>query len=93
LLLHITIRPYRYENFTKFVPLYAGSHELHPGIKANEEVLISQKQITAEDKNIAFTSMIGLEKADSTHLTPNGLQYQGNRIFDDFIKLTKGNSN
>jgi len=40
------------------------------------------------DHNIIFTSMIGLEKADGTHLTPKGLEEHGARLFAAYKILT-----
>ena len=71
------------------LPVLIGLDEQHPAVKLNPEVLALQKRIAAENENVAFSSMLGLEKADSTHLTPDGLQYHGNRLFDDFNKLVK----
>ena len=55
-------------------------------VKNNPDVLLSQKQIASEDPNIVFTSMIGLKKADFTHLTPLGIEYHGQRLFDGYLK-------
>lgn len=71
------------------LPILIGLDEQHPAVKQNPEVIAQQKRIAAQDENVAFISMLGLEKADSTHLTPDGLQYHGNRLFDDFNKLVK----
>lgn len=48
------------------------------------DVLTTQQAIAASDPNIIFTSMLGIEKADGTHLTPAGLVVHGERVFDDY---------
>ena len=52
-------------------------------------IVSAQQKIANEESNIRFTSMIGLEKADYTHLTPAGLYPHGIRLFDAFQDLMK----
>lgn len=49
-----------------------------------------QKNIALGDENIIFTSMIGLEKSDLTHLTPSGVIQQGEVIFNDYESVFIG---
>jgi len=65
----------------KKLPIILGVDEQHPWIKKNPQVLQAQKNIAENDNNIIFTSMKHLEKADSTHLTPQGLNEHGKRIY------------
>jgi hypothetical protein len=73
----------------KNLPIILGVDEQHPYLKKNPQVVTAHKEIAAADKNIIFTSMIGLEKADSTHLKPCGLIKHGDRLFDAYKKLTE----
>jgi len=74
------------------LPIVLGIDEGHPSVRKNQEVIESHKSIAENNKNIKFSSMIGLQKADSTHLTPDGLQYHGNRLFDTFHQIVKNNT-
>lgn len=47
-------------------------------------IVSAQQKIANEESNVRFTSMIGLEKADYTHLTPAGLYPHGLRLFNAF---------
>ena len=58
-----------------------GVDEQHPWVRKNPQVLKAQKILAQQDKRIISTSMLGLEKADSTHLTPKGLAEHGERIY------------
>lgn len=73
------------------LPVILGVDEQHPWVGLNPAVLSQQKQISANDRFVVFTSMEGLEKADMTHLTPAGLQAHGRRIFDAYAGLAAGN--
>jgi len=63
------------------LPIILGVDEQHTWIKAFPKVLEAQQQIAREEPAVIFTSMVGLEKADETHLTPKGLEEQGARLF------------
>uniref|UniRef100_UPI0032165E5A sialate O-acetylesterase n=1 Tax=uncultured Draconibacterium sp. TaxID=1573823 RepID=UPI0032165E5A len=67
-----------------------GVDEQHSYMKDRPVVVKAQKKIAQEDKNIIYTSMYGLPKADATHLTPNGLVQHGCRIFNAFNLLNAG---
>lgn len=48
----------------------------------------SQKKLAETNSQIAFTSMMGLPKADATHLTPAGVIAHGHRLFLAFRQLS-----
>jgi hypothetical protein len=64
-----------------------GVDEQHMFVKERPLVLEAQKQIAQKDRNIIYTTMYGLPKADGTHLTPSGLIEHGHRIFNAFKVL------
>ena len=79
------------DHFRTFVgndalPIILGVDEQHPWVKINPQVVEAQ-QLLAEDDGITFTSMIGLEKADSSHLTPRALVMHGKLLFSALKKL------
>ncbi len=63
------------------LPIILGVDEQHPWVTKFPSVVESQKKLAAQGQNVMFTSMNGLEKADSSHLTPKGLEEHGNRLF------------
>ena len=63
------------------LPIILGVDEQHSWIKAFPKVLEAQQQIARDEPAVIFTSMVGLEKADETHLTPKGLEEHGARLF------------
>jgi hypothetical protein len=69
------------------LPIILGIDEQHPWVKERPVVIDIHKRIAKEESRISFTSMLGLPKADDTHLTPAGLEIHGERIFNAFIKL------
>jgi len=50
-------------------------------------IVTAQTNIANGDANIVRSSMVGLEKADSTHLTPAGIIDHGKRIYDSMFDL------
>ncbi len=64
------------------IRIVVGLDEQHPWVKTNPIVIAHQKKLVDKDKNIRFVSMIGLPKADTSHLTPIGVIEHGRRIFD-----------
>ncbi|MDD3926086.1 MAG: sialate O-acetylesterase [bacterium] len=70
------------------LPVILGVDEQHLWVKQFPQVVEAQKKLAQDGRNIAFTSMIGLEKADSTHLTPKGLVEHGDRLFAACKALT-----
>jgi hypothetical protein len=69
------------------LPIILGVDEQHPWVRAFPQVVDAQQKLAREQENILFTSMIGLEKADSTHLTPMGLEEHGVRLFHAYTTL------
>jgi len=67
-----------------------GVDEQHSWVKNNPQVVEAQQALAKEDKNIVFTTMGGLEKADGTHLTPKGLEEHGKRIYAAYKEMTAG---
>ncbi len=70
------------------LPILIGVDEQHPRVVLRPSVVAAQKRIAAEDPNIVFISMRGLEKSDVTHLTAKGVIAQGRRIYNSYIKLS-----
>ena len=66
-----------------------GVDEQHKWVKANPQIVKAQQELAAADKNIVYTSMIGLEKADATHLTPKGLEEHGLRLFKAYEEIAR----
>lgn len=64
------------------LPVVTGVDEQHPSVINIPTVLNAHKEIASNDHFITFTSMIGLPKADVTHLTPAGLVTHGRIIYD-----------
>jgi hypothetical protein len=77
------------ENVAKHpkLPVVLGVDEQHPWVKSRPVVVESHKRLAETDGCAVFTSMIGLPKADASHLTPAGLEAHGKRLFDAFIQL------
>jgi len=68
-----------------------GVDEQHPFVEERPTVVEAQKRLAVADAAIAFSSMLGLPKADATHLTPEGLVAHGKRIFDTYLSLLSEN--
>jgi hypothetical protein len=71
------------------LPIILGIDEQHPWVKERPIVVEAQKQIVAASKHMAFLSMFGLEKFDTSHLTPKGLVEHGQRLFQTWQLLPK----
>lgn len=69
------------------LPVILGVDEQHPLVKQRPQVVAAQQKLAAEDANTAYTSMLGLEKSDVTHLTANGVIQHGNRLFKAYLQL------
>jgi len=65
-----------------------GVDEQHKFVKERPVVVEAQQKLAREGTNIIYTSMLGLPKADATHLTPAGLLSHGIRLCKAFTKLT-----
>lgn len=71
------------------LPIILGVDEQHPWVQARPIIVESQKRLAGMDSCEMFTSMVGLPKADSTHLTPAGLEAHGILLENAFLKLSK----
>ena len=71
------------------LPVVLGVDEQHPWVQKHPQVVQGQQALAKADPNIVHSSMIGLEKADSTHLTPKGLEAHGLRIYEAYRGLVK----
>lgn len=69
------------------LPVILGLDEQHYFVVDNPQVITAQEAIAAADPYIIRTSMVGLEKADYSHLTPAGLVEHGDRLAAAFIEL------
>ncbi|NJN30604.1 MAG: sialate O-acetylesterase [Synechococcales cyanobacterium RM1_1_8] len=69
------------------LPVILGLDEQHPWVVKHPQVIAAQVAIAATDPQILRTSMVGLEKADTTHLTPAGLGEHGDRLAAAFESL------
>ena len=67
-----------------------GVDEQHSWVRSNPQVVQAQQALAEEDEHIVFTTMMGLEKADSTHLTPKGLEEHGRRIYTAYTNRVSG---
>lgn len=64
------------------IPTILAVDEQFPTMRQNPEVLLAHHRIESEEVQTKFVTMMGLRKADYTHLTPQGNIMLGNRIFD-----------
>jgi len=72
------------------LPVVLGVDEQHPWVRQRNAVLLAQKKLDAAEEAIIFSSMIRLEKSDTSHLTPAGLVKHGERIFQCYEEIEKG---
>jgi hypothetical protein len=72
---------------TPNLPIVLGVDEQHIWVQQHPQVIQAQQELAKDDPNMVFTSMIGLEKADTTHLTPKGLEEHGLRVFNAYSRL------
>lgn len=63
--------------------------EDHPYCKINTEVVRAHLELCAENKDFIWSSMKGLEKYDETHLTANGVNAQGMRLYSSFLSAAE----
>lgn len=73
------------------LPVILGVDEQHPMVRRRPIVLAAQKELADGDPQISFVPMRGLPKADSSHLTPQGLVSHGERLARAAEALTRGN--
>lgn len=71
------------------LPVLLGLDEQHPWVKKNPEVITAQEELARELPACVRTSMLGLPKADTTHLTPAGLLQHGKTLADAYSTLVK----
>lgn len=71
------------------LPVILGVDEAHPWVRQNPEVAAAQQRLAGEKANVGFCGMTGLAKADTSHLTPEGLAAHGERLFEALIRLGK----
>lgn len=71
------------------LPVVLGVDEQHPNVQQRPEIVLTQQRLARDDAHIVFTSMMGLEKADQTHLTPAGLIGHGQRLFEGFLQVVR----
>lgn len=69
------------------LPIVLGVDEQHPWVQANPVVVESQKQLVGAGVCQTFTSMVGLQKADVSHLAPVGLVAHGKLVLEAYLKL------
>ena len=70
------------------LPVLLSVDEQHPRVTLRPLIVEAQKKLATEDPSIVFTSMLGLEKSDVTHLTAKGVIAQGKRLYNSYITLT-----
>lgn len=69
------------------LPVILGVDEQHPWVTKHPEVVQAQLKLAKDNEHITFTSMRGLDKADATHLTPEGLKKHGVHLFKAYKEL------
>lgn len=69
---------------TPEMPVILGVDEQHTWVVKNPEVVTAQQHLAQTLKRCLWTSLVGLPKADGTHLTPAGLVLHGERIFEAY---------
>ncbi|MEI6148605.1 MAG: sialate O-acetylesterase [bacterium] len=74
------------------LPVVVGMDEQHPGPAERPQVIEAQKAIAKADPNVEWTSMVGLQKADISHLNNDGLIKHGERIAEAMSRLWKKNN-
>jgi len=69
------------------LPIILGVDELNPYVVRRPIIIAAQENIARRDKNIQRTSMVGLRKADRTHLKPSGVIQHGKRLSAAYLDL------
>ena len=69
------------------LPIILGVDEQHGRLILRPTVLNAHLDIAKNDDHISFSSMVGFEKADGTHLTPTGLEAHGEQLFNIYSNL------
>lgn len=83
------IKGFREASGYEHLPVVLGVDEQHPDVKKHPQVVEAQKKLASQDPCITFVSMIGLPKADETHLTPAGLVEHGKRLYAGWQRIVK----
>jgi hypothetical protein len=79
----------RHELNEPLLPVVLGLDEQHPGVIKRPVVIKAQELLAVELPCVVRSSMLGLVKADSSHLTPTGLVEHGKRLAADYLTLLK----
>jgi hypothetical protein len=69
------------------MPVILSVDEQHQWVVSNPEIVTAQKHLAQTLKDCVWVSMMGLEKADGTHLTPAGLVLHGQRVYDAYLQF------
>jgi hypothetical protein len=72
---------------TPEMPVILSVDEQHPLVKANPEIIKAQESLAQSLPQCIHTSMLGLPKADVTHLTPAGLVTQGEKLAEAYTEI------
>jgi hypothetical protein len=70
------------------LPILLGVDEQHPWVVERPQIVEAQKNICDRDLRVIFSSMKGIEKFDTSHLTPAGLEVHGHRLFEAYQTLS-----
>lgn len=73
------------------MPIILAVNEMTAWVSRSSPVVKAQQELAAENKNIIWITMIGLEQYDFAHLSPKGHADQGKRIFENYIDLVNCN--
>jgi hypothetical protein len=87
--LSLLIRDFRKRFGVPDLPVVLGVDEQHPWVRERNGVVAAQQKLDAAEELIVFCSMEGLEKFDTSHLTPAGLVKHGERIFQRYEEIKK----
>lgn len=87
--LSLLIRDFREKFGVPDLQVVLGVDEQHPWVTKRNAVVAAQKRLDAAEELIVFCSMIGLEKSDTSHLTPTALIKHGERIFHCYEEIEK----
>ena len=72
------------------LPVMLGVDEQHHHVKVNPQVVRAQQALAHGGRYIVFTSMLGLEKSDGAHLSPAGLERHGQRLYEAYQTINRG---
>lgn len=69
------------------LPVILGVDEKNPYVVRRPIIIAAQENLASHDSRIVRTSMLGLRKADRTHLKPSALVKHGQRLADAYLRL------